>query len=69
MSAFIITAKRSNGETVYLRENETQGVRMVPYAQDIAARFASRARATKTMQREKLAWRGLSNWKVEEEAM
>lgn len=46
---YIITGKRSNGETVFVCSSATQGRRIVPYAHSMAEGFAVRSQASEAM--------------------
>lgn len=61
----IITAKRSNGETVFYCYSLSQGGRMVPCAQSKAIVFGSSIPAKLVIAHLVSNWKGLSHWQVE----
>jgi hypothetical protein len=62
---FIVTAKRTNGETMFLCEHWANGANMVPYAQSLASRFNSKLKAAPAMVKAMRHWAGLKTWRVE----
>lgn len=63
---FLISARRSNGESVYYLNDATQGERMVPYAQSIAYQFDDKPHAKRVMAWIAQNYKGLNNWTVED---
>lgn len=61
---WVLTARRSNGEVLYLVENPTQGTRMIPNALSLADTFVTAPAARQRIPRLSAAWKGLTNWKA-----
>lgn len=67
--AYYITARRSNGETVYYCLLGLQPASMTPCAWSLAWRFAKQGHARATIRDARQKWAGLTGWKTNREAV
>ena len=63
---WIISARRSNGESVSFCDSATQGENMVPNSSDYARTFKSKEEAIPKMEALKAKYKGLTDWEIEE---